>query len=109
VAVRRAHHRNLDALIAKSRDTSGPFSFERGPPFEIKAELAKEVDGRFEVIDDDAYVVHPFERHLCNLQGDVSSDNGGELFRSRVIARLPSPLMAIIPVGTNAAENQDAQ
>jgi len=32
VPVRRAHHGNLDALIAQSSDTSGPFSFDRGPP-----------------------------------------------------------------------------
>lgn len=38
VAVRRAHHRNLDMLIAQSSDTSGPFSFDRGPPFELEAE-----------------------------------------------------------------------
>jgi hypothetical protein len=44
VAVRRAHHGNLDALIAQSSDTSGPFSFDRGPPFELEAELAKEIN-----------------------------------------------------------------
>src|SRR5262245_66548216 len=71
VAVRRAHHGNLDALIAQCSDTSGPFSFDRGPPFEIEAELAKEIDRRFEVIDDDSYVVHPFKRHVSNLQGGV--------------------------------------
>jgi hypothetical protein len=41
VAVRRAHHGNLDALIGQSSDTSGPFSFDRGPPFELEAELLK--------------------------------------------------------------------
>jgi uncharacterized protein YciI len=76
VAVRRAHHGNLDALIAQSSDTSGPFSFDRGPPFEIEAELAKESDRRFEVVDDDSYVVHPFNRHGPNLQGGDYSDNG---------------------------------
>jgi hypothetical protein len=69
VAVRRAHHGNLDALIAQSSDTSGPFTFDRGSPFEVEAELAKESDRRFEVIDDDSYVVHPLERHVSNLQG----------------------------------------
>jgi hypothetical protein len=54
VAVRRAHHGNLDALIAQSSDTSGPFSFDRGPPFELKAELAKEINRPSEVIDDDS-------------------------------------------------------
>jgi len=68
VAVRCAHHGNLDALIAQSSDTSGPFSFNRGPPFEIEAELVKEINRRSEVIDDDSYVVHPFDRHVSNLQ-----------------------------------------
>jgi hypothetical protein len=76
VAVRRAHHRNLDALIAQSRDTSGPFSFDGGSPFELEAELAKELNRRRKVIDDDSYVVHPFERHVSNLQSVVNSDNG---------------------------------
>src|SRR5215467_15065072 len=75
VAVRRAHHGNLDALIAQSSDTSGPFSFDRGPPFELEAELAKEINRPSEVIDDDSYVVHSFERHVSNLQAVVQSDN----------------------------------
>ena len=69
VAVRRAHHGNLDALIGKSSDTSGPFSFDRGPPFEFEAELAKEINRRSEVLDDDSDVVHPLECHVSNLQG----------------------------------------
>jgi hypothetical protein len=71
VAVGSAHHGNLDALIAQSSDTSGPFSFDRGPPFELEAELAKEINRLSEVIDDDSYVVHSFERHASNLQGAV--------------------------------------
>ena len=39
VAVRRAHHCNLNALIGESGDTSRPFTFDRGPPFELQAEL----------------------------------------------------------------------
>jgi hypothetical protein len=71
VAVRRAHHGNLDALIAQSSNTSGPFSFDRGPPFELEAEFAEEINRRSEVIDDDSYVVHSFERHVSNVQGLV--------------------------------------
>jgi len=69
VAVRCAHHGNLDALVGKSGDTSCPFSFDRGPPFEVKAELLKEINCQFEVIDDDSYVIQPFERHASNLTG----------------------------------------
>ncbi len=71
VAVRRPNQGNLDALIAQSRDTSGPFSLDRGPPFELEAELAKEINRRSEVFDDYSYVVHPSERHGANLQGAV--------------------------------------
>ena len=81
MAIRRAHHGNLDALIAQSSDTSGPFSFDRGPPFELKAELAKEINRASEVIDDDPHVIHPFERHGSNLQVVVWSSNGPFLQR----------------------------
>ena len=76
VAVRRPHHGNLDALIAQSSDASRPFSFDRGSPFELKAELAKEINRGCKVIDDDSYVVHPFKRHVSNLQSGAYSDNG---------------------------------
>ena len=36
-----------------------------------EAKLAKEVDRPSEVVDDDSYIVHPFERHVSNLQGVV--------------------------------------
>jgi hypothetical protein len=58
------HHGNLDTLLAESSDASGPLSFDRGPPFEIKAELAKEINRPCEVFEDDSYVVHPLERHV---------------------------------------------
>ena len=72
-AVRRAHHRNLDALIAESSDPSGPFSFNPGAPFELKAQLAKELNRRRKVIDDDSSVVHPCKRHVSNLRTVVYS------------------------------------
>ena len=67
MAVRRTHPGNLDVLVAQSSDTSRPFAFDRRPPFELEAELTKEINRRFEVIDDDSYVVHSFKRHLPNL------------------------------------------
>jgi hypothetical protein len=72
MAVRCAHHGNLDMLIAQSGDTSGPLSLDRGPPFELEAEFAKEINRPSEVFDHDSYVVHPLERHVSNLQGVVS-------------------------------------
>jgi hypothetical protein len=72
VAVRRAHHGGLDALVAQSSDAPCPRSFHHGSPFELEAELAEELDRRVEVLDDDADVVHPFECHVPNLQWVVN-------------------------------------
>jgi hypothetical protein len=72
----RSTHGNLDALITQSGDTFGPFSFDRGRPFELEADLAKEINRLCEVIDDDSYVVHPLKPHASNLQDVVCSDNG---------------------------------
>jgi hypothetical protein len=68
VAIRRAHHGNFDALVGESSNTAGPFSFNRDLAFELEAELAKEINRRCEIIDENSYVVHPFERHLFNLR-----------------------------------------
>jgi hypothetical protein len=64
VAVRRAHHRDLDALVAQPGDAACPLSFHRPPPFELEAELAEELDRGREVFDDDSHVVHPFDGHV---------------------------------------------
>ncbi len=74
MAVGCAHHGNLNSLVAQTSNTSGPFSFDSGPPFELEAQLAKKINRTPEVIDDDSYVVHPFECHVSNLQGALSSD-----------------------------------
>jgi hypothetical protein len=37
---------------------SGPLSFDRGPPFELKAKFAKEINRRSEIFNNDSYVVH---------------------------------------------------
>jgi hypothetical protein len=76
VAVGGAHHGNLDVLTAQSDDPPGPFPFDRGPPFELEAKLAKEIDRCCEIFDDDTYVIHPLKTHVLNLQDGVYPDNG---------------------------------
>jgi hypothetical protein len=71
VAVRHTHHCNLDALISQPSDTSSPLSFDRGSPFELEAELAKEINRPSEILDNDSYVVHPLECHVSNLRNFV--------------------------------------
>jgi hypothetical protein len=88
MAVRRAHHGNLHALIAQSSHSSGPFSFDRRVSFEIEADLAKEIDRRREVIDDDSDVVHPFECHVSSLEprnsrGGAENRGSGAIRSSR--------------------------
>ena len=75
MAIGSAHHGNLDTLIAKSCDTSGPFSFDRGPPFELKAELAKEINRLAEILDDDSCFVRAFDRLASNLQINFIANN----------------------------------
>lgn len=53
MAARRAHHAILDALVAQSRDTSGPLSLDRGLPLEIEAEFATELNRFRKAIGDD--------------------------------------------------------
>jgi hypothetical protein len=78
---KRAHHGNLNAMAVKSGDTSCPFSFDRGPPYELKTELSKEIICPSEVIDDDSYIIHSFERHPSNLQ-DVAGFNNATLWKA---------------------------
>ena len=44
VAVRHAHHGDLDALAAQSGDAPCPVSFDRGSPLEFEAQLDKKRD-----------------------------------------------------------------
>ena len=67
VAVRRAHHGDLYALVAQSGDTPGPFSFDHGSPFELEAKLGKKRDSGIEGFHHDADVVHPSKRQAATL------------------------------------------
>src|SRR6185312_502528 len=69
VAVRRAHHGHLDAHGMQPGDALCPVSFDRGLPFKLKAELTKELNRRSEVLDDNAYIVHPLKCHVATLLG----------------------------------------
>src|ERR1051325_1003454 len=73
MAVRRANHGDLDVLVAQPRDTTSPFAFDGGAAFQIESKFAKEGDGRIEVFDDDAYVVHSFDGHVPCLRAAVTS------------------------------------
>jgi hypothetical protein len=52
------HHGYLDALVAQSGDAPGPFSFDRGSPFELQAKLGEKRDGLIDGFNHDADIVH---------------------------------------------------
>jgi len=91
VTVGRAHHGNFDALFAQSGDTSGPFSFDRGLPFEFETEFAEEINRFAEVLDDDPNVVQPFDPHAVqstcrDLVSQRRYDGSGRMRLWRFIA-----------------------
>src|SRR5262245_50905975 len=67
LAVRGAHHGNLDLLVAQSSNSPRPLSVYRRLSFELEPELAKELDCRRQILNDDADVVHT-QWHLPKLQ-----------------------------------------
>ena len=67
VSVRGDQHSDLDVLIPQSGDAPGPFSFDRGSPFELQAKLDEEGDDGIERFYDDADVVHPLKSHSISF------------------------------------------
>jgi hypothetical protein len=65
VAVRGAHHGDLDALVAQSGDAPRPVAFDHGSPFELESQLCEERDSGIERLHHDADVVHPFKGHAA--------------------------------------------
>ena len=55
VAIRSTHRGNLNTLTGQAGDTSCPFSFDRGPSFELETEFSKKIYCPFEILDDDSY------------------------------------------------------
>ena len=71
VTVGGAHHGDLDALAAHSGDAAGPFAFDGHAPFEGQAEFGIELNGRIEVFDHDADVVHTLDCHDVSLASNA--------------------------------------
>src|SRR5947209_12264091 len=79
VAVWRAHHGDLHALVAQSSDALCPLAFYHGSPFELEAELSEKRDCGIEGFHHDADVVHSFQRHGSILSCVVRSVNEREI------------------------------
>jgi sugar/nucleoside kinase (ribokinase family) len=55
----RYRSNDQDPLIAEAGAAAGPFFFDRGASFELKAEVTEELDNRRQIAHDDTDVVHP--------------------------------------------------
>ena len=69
VAVRSPHHGDIDALAVESDDAVRPLSLHCHLALELKAEFDKERDSGVEVVEDNADVVHPQDRHVLERRG----------------------------------------
>ena len=58
MAIRCNHHGNLYVLITQSGNTTSPFSFNHGTPFEFQSYLLEKRDSVIEGFYNDADIVH---------------------------------------------------
>jgi hypothetical protein len=72
VAVRGPHHRYVDPDVVERVDAVHPTSLDRRLALQLHTKFDKERDSSLEVVDDDAHVVHPLNRH----GGSPSSSRG---------------------------------
>jgi hypothetical protein len=67
VAVRGAHHSDLDTLPAHTGDAAGPFSIDRHSAFEGKAEFSEKLNCGIDVLHHNSDVVHTLQFHDVSL------------------------------------------
>src|SRR5918996_1496294 len=103
MAVWGDHHGDLDALRPQSGDAPGPFSFDRGSPFEIQAKLGKKCDGGVEGFYHDADVVHPLKTHF------ISSHSRPETSDIAIHWRLTRRRLAAACSSTGATHSTELQ
>ena len=72
MAVRGPHHRDVDSDAVEPDDTVHPTSLDRRLALQLHTKFDKERYSSLEVVDDDADVVHPLNRH----GGSPSSSRG---------------------------------
>ena len=63
VGLRGAHHRDVDPYAVETVDTVHPGSLDQRRALQLHTEFDEERDGSLKVVDDDADVVHPLDRH----------------------------------------------
>ena len=69
VPIRRPHHNDVDLNTFERIDAVHPIALDRSFTFLRHAEFFEESDGGWEVVDDNADVVHSLDRHVPSLAG----------------------------------------
>ena len=71
VAVRGPHHRDVVLDAFEPAEAVHPGAFDRHLAFKRHAEGGEEGNGGWEVVDDDADMVHSLDRHVPSLVGTM--------------------------------------
>ena len=66
MAVRRLHERKLHADALEPHDAVHPAAIDRSLAPQLESELDEELSRGSEVVDHDADVVHPLDRHVLD-------------------------------------------
>jgi hypothetical protein len=69
VAVRGPHHSDVDLDTFEPAEAVHPGAFDWHLAFKRHAECGEEGNGGWEVVDDDADMVHSLDRHVPSLAG----------------------------------------
>jgi len=79
VAVRGPHHCDVDSDVVEPDDAVHPTSLDWRLALQLHTKFEKERDSSLEVVDNDADVVHPLDRHVSK----VGDSDGSKLWRLR--------------------------
>jgi hypothetical protein len=66
VAVRSLHHRNLRPYALEPHDAIHPAALDGPLALQLESELDEELGRGREVVNDDADVLHPLDRHVLD-------------------------------------------
>ena len=64
MAVRRPHHRDVASDTVEPDDAVHPWSLDCHLALQLQTKFDKERDSSLEVVDNDADVIHPQNRHV---------------------------------------------
>jgi hypothetical protein len=100
VAVWGSHHRDVTPHAVESDGSVRPKAFDLRLSFQLHAELGEERDIRVQVVDDDADVVHPLNRHVSEDRGrGEPAFEHGDLVGCQRFGGSASPSAPVITTG----------